>query len=133
MSISPYLLRIEGVNLDHFVCDTADLSTVRGGGLMLLKAITKAEAYLRDAIGHSRVRALSTGASSGFFALELPDDPATPSAQKLVEGLRVMLATDGSLSQATFVVSLVPYSGNFARDRETLLALNRHQQMNRPI
>ena len=127
-----HYVRIEGVNLDHFVYDTADLSTVRGGGLMLLKAITKAEAYLRDAIGHNRVRALSTGASSGFFALELPDDPATPSAQKLVEGLRVMLATDGSLSQATFVVSLVPYSGNFARDRETLLALNRHQQMNRP-
>ena len=132
MSISPYLLRIEGVNLDHFVCDTADLSTVRGGGLMLLRAITRAETYLRDAIGDNCVRALSTGASSGFFALGLPDDPPAPSAQKLVEDLRVMLATDGFLSQATFVVSLVADSGDFARDREALVALNRHQQMNQP-
>ena len=34
-----YYLRVEGVNLAHFVYDTQDLSTVRGGSLLLLRAV----------------------------------------------------------------------------------------------
>src|ERR1035441_7098837 len=132
ITMSTYYLRLEGVNLNHFVYDTADLSTVRGGGLMLLRAITDVENHLRAALGAKRVRAVSTGASSGLFALDLPDEPSAPSAQKVVEDVRAMLATDGFLSQATFVVSVVSDSGDFARARETSVALNRYQQMTRP-
>lgn len=34
-----YYLSVEAVNLDNFISDTADLSTIRGGGLLLLHAI----------------------------------------------------------------------------------------------
>ena len=38
-----YYLRLEGVNLGNFVMDTNDLSTIRGGSLLLLSAITSAK------------------------------------------------------------------------------------------
>ncbi|MEZ6122210.1 MAG: hypothetical protein R3C49_03415 [Planctomycetaceae bacterium] len=34
--LQEYLLRIEAVNLDSFIFDSSDLSTIRGGGLLLL-------------------------------------------------------------------------------------------------
>ena len=37
--MSTYYLRIEAVNFDAFLGDTHDLSTVRGGGLLLLEAV----------------------------------------------------------------------------------------------
>ena len=45
--MNKYLLRIEGVNLNHFVFDTRDLSTVRGGSLLLLAAIPTAVSVLK--------------------------------------------------------------------------------------
>jgi len=37
--MSKYYLRMEGVNLNNFVYETQDLSTIRGSGLLLLKAV----------------------------------------------------------------------------------------------
>ncbi|CAK8712534.1 hypothetical protein GMJAKD_01795 [Candidatus Electrothrix aarhusensis] len=45
-----YYLRVEGVNLSNFIMDTNDLSTVRGGSLMLLRAMDRAEEVVRDAV-----------------------------------------------------------------------------------
>ena len=36
-----FYLHIEAVNISNFVYDTQDLSTIRGGGLLLLRAIDK--------------------------------------------------------------------------------------------
>ncbi|MCI5131878.1 MAG: hypothetical protein D3904_10200 [Candidatus Electrothrix sp. EH2] len=38
-----WYLRVEGVNLSNFIMDTNDLSTVRGGSLMLLRAMDRVE------------------------------------------------------------------------------------------
>lgn len=43
----PYYLRIESVNLSYFIDDTNDLSTTRGGGLLLLEAMEKVEGILK--------------------------------------------------------------------------------------
>ena len=41
--MNSFLLRMEGVNLSNFVFDTQDLSTIRGGGLLLLDAALRVE------------------------------------------------------------------------------------------
>ena len=38
-----YYLRVEAVNLSHFISDTNDLSTTRGGSLLLLEAMEAVE------------------------------------------------------------------------------------------
>ena len=43
-----YYLRAEGVNLGHFVNDTNDLSTTRGGGLLLLEAMENVETIINN-------------------------------------------------------------------------------------
>ncbi len=45
-----HYLRVEAVNLGSFVYNTADLSTIRGG-LLVLRAKDVAERYLRDLPG----------------------------------------------------------------------------------
>ncbi|MCI5126417.1 MAG: hypothetical protein D3925_18550, partial [Candidatus Electrothrix sp. AR5] len=45
-----YYLRVEGVNLSNFVMDTNDLSTVRGGSLMLLRAMDQVEEVIQKAL-----------------------------------------------------------------------------------
>lgn len=57
-------LRIEGVNHAHCIDDTEDLSTRRGGGLMLLNATNQVEQALKDL-----ATPISTGASAGLFRL----------------------------------------------------------------
>ena len=58
-----YLLRVEGVNLRSVIWDTDDLSTRRGGGLMLLNAV----AQLRDQFSALDLKSVATGASIGLF------------------------------------------------------------------
>lgn len=43
-----YMLRVEGVNLGNFVTDTNDLSTIRGGGLLLLDAMKIIEGIISE-------------------------------------------------------------------------------------
>ena len=57
-------LRIEGVNHAHCIDDTEDLSTRRGGGLMLLNATDQVEQALKGL-----ATPISTGASVGLFRL----------------------------------------------------------------
>lgn len=54
-----YLLRIEATNLDHFIGDSDDLSTIRGGGLRLLNS-PKFLMGQADRIGVSYVPATPT-------------------------------------------------------------------------
>ncbi len=120
MSPTPsHLLRVEGVNLDHFVFDTRDLSTVRGGSLMLLDAVREVESCLTA--GKSLVRTLSRGASAGLFELATHDPAAVAKA------VRQHLAR--AFPTATFVVDVTAATSSFRDDLETLLGANRLRQM----
>jgi hypothetical protein len=121
-----YRLRVEGVNLGNFVEDVQDLSTIRGGGLLMLsvpervKKIAKKQGIVIDPI--------SMGASSGLFNLTCGDAEAESLRESLVEDFD----GDAALRHATIVVDLMTASGDFIRDRESLIALNRWQQMTAP-
>ena len=65
-----YYLRVEGVNLAHFVYDTQDLSTVRGGSLLLLLAVDEVCQQVQTA----RLVPISTGASIGLFQYDAADE-----------------------------------------------------------
>ena len=43
-----FYLRVEAVNLSHFINDTNDLSTIRGGSLLLLEAMGKIEELINN-------------------------------------------------------------------------------------
>ena len=43
-----YYLRVESVNLSYFIDDTNDLSTTRGGGLLLLEAMEMVEGVIEE-------------------------------------------------------------------------------------
>lgn len=114
------LIRVEGVNHSQFIFDTTDLSTVRGGGLILLDAVEEAARSLGKSC-----QVISSGASSGLFRLQ------AGAPQTAVDEVRRRL-NQGKESHACFVVAAVPESGDFAADNETLIALNRHEQMTSP-
>jgi hypothetical protein len=131
MSEATYYLRMEGVNLANFVYDTQDLSTVRGGGLLLLDAVDRVEGKLKEFIDNGSVKAVSTGASSGLFEFRAASDDSAKKVRKQVEDF---LNTDVQLKHATFVVDTWPSGGDekFAEDKEQLIALNRWRQMRSP-
>ncbi len=64
-----YFMRVEAVNLAHFVDDTHDVSTIRGGSFLLLKAIEKISEEFQ-----SRLQPISTAASQGLFFFDCEDN-----------------------------------------------------------
>ena len=124
-----HYLRIEGVNLSAILDDTQDLSTIRGGSLMLLRAVDAVDAWLSGELGHHNYEAVTTGASIGLWRLQA--DARTAGA--VVADLRKALATGLSglpTGHATFVIDVTPETpGGYPAARETLIAANRWQQM----
>ena len=59
-----YLLRVEAVNLNAFVFDTYDISTIRGGSFILLQAIKELG---KSTEFENRLHLISNGASQGLF------------------------------------------------------------------
>ena len=120
--MNSFLLRMEGVNLSHFVYDTQDLSTIRGGGLQLLNAATAAGEFLKT---RGSVEALIQSASIGLFRVESAKSPEAVRAE--VEGL---LAS--KFPHATFVVDVNETQEDSIDSRALLLAKNRWRQMQAP-
>ncbi len=118
-----FYLRVEGVNLNNFISDTMDISTIRGGGLLLLEAIEKIKKQFKQ------LEAISTGASSGLFSFEATD---LEKAKTLKQQVVNFLNHDSKLKHATFVIDTLPTGKTFTEDKEKLLALNRWQQMQSP-
>ena len=116
-----YYLRIEGNNLDWFVNDSSDLSTIRGGSLALLAAPEGLQAYLSQIC--TRVDAIITSASIGFYEVD-----ATHGAPEIESQVRHWLNDDSVRQHATFSVNAVPKTG-YETDRWDLIAANRWQQM----
>lgn len=118
-----FYLRLEGMNFDTFLGDTQDLSTIRGGGLLLL------EAAERVATLDSGLETISLGASSGLFAFEAPDEESAANRRRQVAGA---LAEDDELRHGTFTVDVVADTDDFLHDKEALMALNRWRQAAAP-
>ena len=116
-----YYLRIEGNNLDWFVNDSSDLSTIRGGSLALLAAPDGLQVYLSQIC--TRVDAIITSASIGFFEVD-----STHGAPEIESQVREWLNGDSVRCHATFSVSVVPKM-EYATDRWDVIAANRWQQM----
>ena len=126
--MSGYYLRVEGVNLSNFVYDTKDLSCIRGGGLLLLDAIDRVQKQLESIVGKDNVTPVSTGASSGLFAIQ------TTNGEEIRDQIEKFLNEDKQLKHATFVVDVIEAGEekDFAEKKETLLAMNRWRQMRSP-
>lgn len=114
-------LRLEGVNLNNFVFDVHDLSTIRGGSFLLLKAVEWVERETRFGL-----EAVSTGASSGLFRCE------TGKPEELRSEVETFLRTHQQLKHGTFVVDVVPDENDFPAAREKLAAMNRWRQQQQP-
>ncbi len=119
-----YYLRMEGVNLYSFLEDTLDLSTVRGGGLLLLHATERV-------MKNFALTPISTGASEGIFAANLNTVEA---AHELRCKVAEFLASNEELKHATFVVDVHPAGdeANFPEDKEAIIAQNRWRQFQQP-
>ena len=116
-------LRIEGINFSSFVLDTADLSTIRGGGLLLLQAIERIEAQFV-----SRMTLISKGASVGLFEIV-----AGESGSAVRDDVESFVRDDSQLKHGTFAVDfIIGRSKGFKKTRESLLAKNRFRQMCSP-
>jgi hypothetical protein len=122
--MTKFYLRIEGVNLNNFVYETQDLSTIRGGSLLLLQAAKDVQSNVAG------LKEISTGASIGLFSFKAEDDDEAKAKRDAVDEF----LHGGNYRHATFVVDVVKESGSasFPRDSEALLALNRWRQMTAP-
>ena len=124
-----YYLRAEAMNLENFVFDTDDLSTVRGGSLLLSRSVQGL--HERPPLKCYGLEPVSVGASVGLYRFEARDDD---DAHRVAEEVREQLRSD-ELAHATFVVDVVAVPDGpcgFRQAREQLLAMNRWGQMQAP-
>src|SRR5882672_11540855 len=114
---------MEAVNIHQFISDCEDLSTVRGGGLLLLDSPHRLKRKF------SLLEPITVGGSSGLFEFNAAGEEE---AGKLRDDAESFFNADPQLCHATFVVDITAASGNFLKDRETVLAKNRWRQMQSP-
>jgi hypothetical protein len=114
------LLRIEGVNLSNSIDDTEDLSTRRGGSLMLLNAIKDIQTELK-----SDLKPISTGASAGLFKII-----SDKNSDEIKSKIKIILENkEKPYRFGTFVLSEEEMNGEFQPAERSAIAQNRWQQM----
>ena len=119
-----YYLRLECVNLSNFIYDTNNISTIRGGGLLLLDAAEEVATRFSDFLFP-----VTIGASSGLYELKADSADNAGGENQVLQFLRAM--NSGELQHATIMVDLFQ-EDDFITAKESLLALNRWQQMRSP-
>ena len=134
--MAKYYLRMEGVNLYSFVYDANDLSTVRGGGLMLLGAPQIVEEALKQVPqGVGGVKEIVSGASLGLFEFDIDADTPAREAEIAANvrnaAARVLVSSEG-VPDATFVVDVLKKEGDFRTCTQKLLTKNRWRQFRQP-
>lgn len=120
-----YYLRFEAVNLGNFIYDTNDLSTIRGGGLLLLDATKKVEIIIKKLDNNSKT--ITKGASWALFELE-----TDKTIEDIKQDILSKLNADNVFCHATFVVDMIEKTSDYKKDRNSLHSLNRWQQMQAP-
>jgi hypothetical protein len=108
---------VEAVNFDSFLLATSDLSSIRGAGLLLLRA--------PERIG---LKAVSIGGSTGLFEFEAADPDAADVVRRDAER---RLSIEG-LQYATFVADVEPLGNDVRTTVARLVAKNRWRQMRSP-
>ncbi len=122
-----YYLRIEAVNLANFIEDTEQLSIIRGGGLLLLRAMNKLENNFE---WEGELNAISTGASSGLFSFKAK---SLEDAYLLRDQVEQFFRDHDVYKYATFVVDCEPsFENNFRKCLEKVTARNRWRQYQQP-
>lgn len=99
-----YLVRVEAVNFESFILDTSDLSTIRGGGLLLLKPELdqfEQENQLRQPV--------TSGSSILHYEVTLPSDT---DAAALCRAIEQHLASREPLAEASIFASFAPLEGD---------------------
>ena len=98
-----FLLRVEAVNLSAFTSDSQDLSTIRGGSMILLDSVDKLTAF------HPDLRKVYSGASVGVFEVDAENDGAAEQLRRAVAS--TLVGTDQKIrasnaQYATFQVAI---------------------------
>jgi hypothetical protein len=137
--MSGFYLQVEALNLSDFIFDTDDLSTRRGGSLMLLRTIEEVTKKIEDTDKWlaGNVTVIQEGASVGLYRLEPTDgiscDEISKRMREIIRSIR--LGESSYAIDATFGVACIEATGNeaadFQRDRQKLLAQVRWDQMQR--
>lgn len=119
-----YYLRVEAMNLSSFLADTQDLSTIRGGNLLLLNAVDELPRQLQS----FQLTTVTTGASAGLYLFDAADDDA---AKHVREEVLMWLRSDERLRYATVAVDyqIAGDDSEFAVDLASLISRNRWRQM----
>lgn len=117
-----YYMRVDAVNLGHFVFDTYDISTIRGGSFILLDAIRS----LKDKF-QGQLEAISNAASQGLFLVY-----GTENIEELQTSVLQHLC-DITENHATFVTAVVcDTQNNFPLVLQQLEAIIHRQQWRFP-
>jgi len=120
-------LRIEAVNIANFIEDTEQLSTIRGGGLLLLEAIRGFKKKFIAEHPEYTLKEISTGASVGLFKLTADK---SKDIRKLIDEF---IRKDSRFCYATFVVDIIAADDeNFRNQLEKVIARNRWRQYQQP-
>ena len=131
-----FLLRLEGVNHSSIIHDTDDLSTRRGGGLMLLNAAAQLKSKLPESLSE-KLTEIATGASVGLFQFTAKDATEAEDFRKQVadEVKRIELIHEKGelpLKHATFVVDFAEVTKGEQQAEQLATAKNRWRQMQEP-
>lgn len=122
-----YYLRVEAVNLSHFVFDTHDISTIRGGSYILREAIEDLEKFRFQV----PLKLITAAASQALFSFTADDE-----ADGLLDEIqREVLTTLHRMTEGhgTFVVAVEPeIEGQFPLVLQKLEAQLRRKQWRRP-
>ncbi len=122
-----YLLHVEAVNLNAFVFDTNDISTIRGGSHVLRHAIENQLAPWLKAKGFTPI---ATAASLGLFSFE-DEENVDAVRQRVVAEVLAQLDVYTE-RHATFLAAVEPNEGDFRRTVQRLQTQIRRQQLRFP-
>ncbi len=121
-----FLLRLEAVNFGESCYDTNDLSTIRGGSMMM----SNAHELIRQKLPSELQREpASCGASHAIWEFAAADDSKAEEVR--VATLRA-LAQDKLLQHGTFVCAVLSKTDGEAEDVQQLRMLNRWNQFQQP-
>ena len=119
-----HLLRVDAVNMDSFVYDTEDISTIRGGSFCLLEAVDGLDQAFPV------LERVAEAASQGLYTFEDQGMDSTSSLRKNV--LNFLDRETGGF--ATFAAAITPFANDadFQRALARVEADIHRQQMRRP-
>jgi hypothetical protein len=124
--MATFLLRLEAVNFVPSCYDTNDLSTIRGGSMMLSNAHELIRSQLPNELHHEPV---NYGASHALWEFTADD---SSSANKVRNETLCALAKHELLKHATFVCAVLLKTDGGASDIQQLRMLNRWSQFQQP-